>query len=229
MTRATRSRPANRRAQAIRPPSPSLERREREKAETRDLILAAARAMFTREGYERTTMRGIAHSIGYTATAIYHHFADKDALFQELCAADFRAFSSALTSISQVADPVERIRTMGQAYVRFAIDNPEQFRFMFLIDRPVPSSDAMHKNPGDDAYLALRNMVVEVMAAGRLREDLTDPDLVAQVLWGNVHGLATIHVATPPEKQKWLKLVDAGATCSTACAAVMRGLLRHPE
>src|SRR4030088_948611 len=112
--------------------SSSLHRRELEKAETRRLILETARTLFTREGYESTTMRGIANRIGYTATAIYHHFADKQALMLELCANDFRALSAALTAIEGISDPVERVRQMGRNYVRFAIEHPEQFRFMFL-------------------------------------------------------------------------------------------------
>jgi len=64
--------------------APSLARRERERAETRGKILDAARRMFVLKGYEGTTMRAIAAKIGYTPTAIYHHFKDKDALVAEL-------------------------------------------------------------------------------------------------------------------------------------------------
>jgi AcrR family transcriptional regulator len=191
--------------------------------------MGAARAMFTREGYERTTMRAIADRIGYTATAIYHHFADKDALMLELCAMDFRALHGALTSVSQVSDPVERIRLMGLGYVRFALENPEQFRFMFLTERPLPNQDALSriKDPGDDAFLALRSAVGEAIDSGRFRAEYKDPDLVAQMLWAVVHGIATIHVAMPPEKKEVLNLTGAEATCSAACAAILRGLVRQ--
>jgi AcrR family transcriptional regulator len=207
--------------------SPSGARRERERQETRALIMAAARELFTRDGYDKTTMRAIADRIGYTATAIYHHFADKDTLMMELCLVDFRALHVALTSISQVSDPVERIRLMGTGYVRFALQNPEQFRFMFLIERPLPSPEQIAKigDPGDDAYLQLRRAVAEAIEARRFRPDLTDPDLVAQVLWGCVHGIATIHVVTPPEKQKWMQLRNADETAKVACTALLNGLL----
>src|SRR5947207_11685298 len=119
-------RPASRKKAS---PSRSQIRREQEKAATRRLILETARATFSREGYQNATMRGIANQIGYTATAIYHHFVDKDALMYELCANDFRALGAALTSIGGIADPVERIRQMGRNYVRFAVEHPEQFRF----------------------------------------------------------------------------------------------------
>jgi AcrR family transcriptional regulator len=71
----------------------SLERRERERAETRRGFLDAARRMFVQRGYEGTTMRAIAAKVGYTPTAIYHHFRDKEALVTELSTLDFRAFA----------------------------------------------------------------------------------------------------------------------------------------
>jgi AcrR family transcriptional regulator len=210
------------------PPSPSLLRREREKDETRRLILEAARALFTRDGYETTTMRGIADKIGYTATAIYHHFADKHALMLDLCATDFRALGLALTSIGRVADPVERIRLMGRGYVEFALAHPEQFRFMFLIDRPFPSpDDVKHLNPGEDGYQFLKQAVTEAIAAKRFRSEFTDPDMVAQILWGGVHGLATIHVTAPEGGHPWLELRDPLRTASALCDAMLTGLLRR--
>jgi len=211
-------------------PTPSLARREREKAETRRLILGAARALFTREGYESTTMRAIATRIGYTATAIYHHFADKEALMMELCASDFNEMGMALRSIGKIADPIERIRQMGRAYIRFALEHPEQFRFMFLIDRPMPGpEDVAHlMDPGHDGYVFLLEAVGEAMTGGHFRPELQDPDMIAQVFWGAVHGIATIHVCMPPEKHKWVELRDALATADVCCAAMMNGLLREP-
>jgi AcrR family transcriptional regulator len=210
--------------------SPSLERREREKAETRGLILAAARAMFTHEGYENTTMRAIANRIGYTATTIYHHFADKNALFLELCFSDFQAFGAALNRISQVADPVERIRLMGLGYVRFALENPEQFRFMFLTERPQFDAEQAHADdPSSDAYRSLCRAVSDAMQAGRFRPEYTDPELLAQGFWSAVHGIATLYVAMPAEKQDFVNLKGAEETFDTTCGALMRGLLRDPS
>jgi AcrR family transcriptional regulator len=215
-------------AAAVVQPSRSQLRRDLEKATTRKLILETARTMFAGEGYDRTTMRGIADQIGYTATAIYHHFVDKDALMLELCANDFRELGAALTSIGGIADPIERIRQMGRNYVRFAVEHPEQFRFMFLIDRPMPGPDDMkHLDPGEDGYAFLRQAVVQAIDAGRFRPECNNPDLVAQMLWSAVHGVATIHVTSDGGKHKWLQLEDAQETTVALCNAVMRGLVRE--
>lgn len=112
--------------------SASLARRERQKAETRQLILDAARELFVADGVEATTMRAIAAKIGYTPTAIYHHFQDKDTLIVELCMVDFRSLAQAMYKIGRIEDPVDRLRRMGLAYAEFALANPSQYRFMFM-------------------------------------------------------------------------------------------------
>src|SRR5438552_16955950 len=80
--------------------------------------------MFVQQGYEGTTMRAIAAKIGYTPTAIYHHFKDKDALVAELSALDFRALTQALQRVSSLADPVARLDKMGEEYVGFGLTHP---------------------------------------------------------------------------------------------------------
>lgn len=181
--------------------------------------------MFTREGYDSTTMRGIADRIGYTATAIYHHFADKHALMLELCAIDFRALGAALTAIGGITDPVERIRQMGRNYVRFAVEHPEQFRFIFLVDRPAPTPDDLKMDPGEHGYEFLRQAVKEAIATRRFRPEFKDADLVAQILWAGVHGVATLHVTSRITEHK-VSLREPEQAALALCDATMRGLLR---
>ena len=59
----------------------SGEGRAQRKAQVRGEILDAARALFGRQGYDAVTMREIARQIGYTATALYYHFPDKESLY----------------------------------------------------------------------------------------------------------------------------------------------------
>ena len=183
--------------------------------------------MFTHEGYESTTMRGIADRIGYTATAIYHHFADKHALMLELCAIDFGALASALSAIGGITDPVERIRQMGRNYVRFAVEHPEQFRFIFLVDRPAAAPDDGKMDPGERGYDFLRQAVRQAIADRRFRPEFKDPEVVAQILWAGVHGLATIHVNARIVESK-IALRDPEQVALTLCDAMMRGMLRTP-
>jgi AcrR family transcriptional regulator len=177
----------------------SVARREREKLATRELILDAARELFAREGYDAVTMRAIAEQIEYSPTAIYLHFADKDALIHELCVADFLKLAQAFQPIALVADPVERIKRIGAAYIEFALAHPDHYRLMFMTPvRPLDDgklAEGRKGDPAQDAYAFLRLAVVEGLTEGRFRPDLTDVDLICQTLWAGVHGVAALHIA----------------------------------
>jgi AcrR family transcriptional regulator len=208
--------------------SNSLARRERQKAETRQIILDAARALFVEAGIGATTMRAIALRIGYTPTAIYHHFRDKEALIAELCLADFGTLGRALHAIGTIPDPLERLRQMGKAYVAFAVENPQQYRFMFLTELPLlqDAAGVNQRRPEEDAFDFLRQSVAEAIAQGRLRPEHTDPHAVAQLLWSAVHGLAALWLThecdTVVALQHPLRLVD------TMLTAMMQGLEAPP-
>src|SRR5690349_9461387 len=105
------------------------ERKERERADVRERILDAARELFARDGVEAVTMRAIAERIEYSPPVIYSHFADKHALIQELCYRDMRALAQAFGRIGRIEDPVERVRQIGRAYIDFALEHPQQYRF----------------------------------------------------------------------------------------------------
>lgn len=175
--------------------SPSLARREREHAATRQKILDAARRMLVQHGYEGTTMRAIAAKIGYTPTAIYHYFTDKDALVAELSAIDYRAFSQAVQRTGKEGDPVDRLRKIGAAYVEFGLTHPMQYQFLFMMRRPMGSTSARYGSPEKDAYAFLRQTCAEAIATGRLRPEFTDPDELAQMSWASVHGLVSLRIA----------------------------------
>jgi len=55
---------------------------------TRERILRAASDLFARQGFSHVSMRAVATSAGVTKPALYYHFRDKEALFEE-CLADF--------------------------------------------------------------------------------------------------------------------------------------------
>ena len=139
------------------------ERREREKEEIRKKILDAARELFATEGYERVTMRKIADAIEYSPTTIYHHFEDKDDLVRALCLADFAELLAAMQHAPAPDDPVEAIRQLGRAYVAFALQNPNQYRFMFMT--PVAKDEITETSPGQQSF----GHLLEAVKPGRCR------------------------------------------------------------
>jgi len=201
----------------------SRERRDRERTETRERILEAARAMFVEHGYEATTMRAIARQIEYTPTAIYHHFRDKESLFAELCAIDFRSLAAVFAGIDDDADPIERIEKLGEAYVDFGLRHPMHYQLMFMTRRPGGTADEADLDPGKDAYGFLLRACEEAVASERFRPEFTDPQQLAQILWSTCHGLVSLHIVKGDDD--WLEWRDVRATSTLMRDAMLRGLL----
>jgi AcrR family transcriptional regulator len=179
----------------------SLERREREKKELRGKILEAARELFNSAGVEATTMRAIAERIEYSPTAIYSHFADKEALLQELCNNDFQSLAEKFAQLEKVADPLKRLRRLGHAYAEFGIDYPQAYRFMFMTPKPdTPVAHEMgHGDPRIDPYAALLQVVQACIAGGAFKPHLKDAHLVAQTMWGALHGVMALELCKTDE------------------------------
>lgn len=215
---------------ATRSPSPSTERRAREREETRALIMDAAREMFAERGYEAVTMRAIAEQIQYTPTAIYHHFRDKEELLAEVCARDFLALAGEFRRLADIADPIERLYRTGRTYIRFALEHPNHYRAMFMT--PVPHTHEKfrieRRNPDQDAYAFLLATVRQGIEQGRFRPELQDPELLAQIFWAGVHGIASLHIAKAQGDDGWVDWKDPAKSSEMMCRLLFRGALSDP-
>jgi AcrR family transcriptional regulator len=205
-----------------------IERRERERLETRDRILDAARELFVAEGYDGVTMRKVAEKIEYSPTAIYVHFHDKQQLFLELCHSDYRRLAESFQQLAHIPDPVERLRQIGYGYMHFALENPNHYRMMFMTSHP-PLPEGMEKemgkgNPEEDAYEFLRLTVQQALDAGAFRPDLTDIDLLAQTLWAGVHGMVSLQIAKGDDA--WIPWAPIEARANAIIEGFLQGLLR---
>lgn len=213
------------------------ERREREKDATRQKILDAARDLFATEGYEAVSLRRIANAIEYSPTAIYVYFKDKAELMKELCSQDFEEFAEKLGQYANATDPVERLRLGGHVYIRFAMEHPNPFRLMFMT-KPSPEAIEVDEqkmdeygrgDPNRDAYAFVMQCVKEVIAQDRVREELRDdPELVAQMLWAGVHGVASLQIARP-ENEPWFRWKGAQLLGQAMSEAILRGILKDGD
>ena len=207
------------------------ERKQRERSEVREKILDAALDFFATEGVEGVTMRALADAIEYTPPVIYSHFRDKDAIIRELCNRQLRTLAKHFSAIAGVADPVERLRGIGRAYVDFALANPSHFRFMFLTAHPLPTEEDENPHRGDpqeDAYAFLKSTVEAAIAAGQLRPELTDAEELTQMCWAAAHGVVALQNTKGSEP--WIDWRDARTTAYKLLDAMLRGLVRdHPS
>ena len=205
------------------------ERKQRERSEVREKILDAALEFFATEGHEGVTMRALADAIEYTPPVIYSHFRDKDAIIRELCNRQLRVLAKSFGPISVVADPVERLRGIGRAYVDFALEHPSHFRFMFLTAPPPPldEDDNPHRgDPQEDAYAFLKHTVAAAIASGQLRPEFNDVEELTQICWASAHGVVALQ--NVKGREKWVDWADTRRTAYKLIDAALRGIVREP-
>lgn len=201
---------------------------EFEREQLRTLIIDAARELFVSRGVEAVTMRELAKRIGYSATSIYLHFADKESLIRAICDTDFLALASSLKAILQIPHPVERMHALGTGYAEFALSHPNHYRLMFMTEHPPidPATSAIVQNNAEqDAYFQLKTVVKDVYDAGYFQPDLHDVDLIAQTIWAGIHGVCSLQITMSHDK--WVHWADFAARLELMQKMVTHGLLRE--
>jgi AcrR family transcriptional regulator len=161
----------------------------------RDEILDAAQRLLIESGSEEAvSIRAIARAVGVTPPSIYLHFPDKEELFVAVCDARFAELDERSEEAARGAiDPIDEIRRRGEAYVRFGLDNPEQYRILFIDRQPRSTTMAQVEK-----WACLQHMVEAVqraMDAGLVVPG--DAFVVTVGLWASVHGLLSLLISKP--------------------------------
>lgn len=162
-------------------------------------ILDAARTAFARHGFEGATVRVLEEAAGLSRGAIFHHFADKEALFVALAESD-------------VAEMAETVAAQGLVQVmRELIANPDPG----WLGTQLEISRRMRTDLGFRALWAQRSATVaqatrsrlrRQLAAGVLRDDI-EVEVLASYLELVLEGLVT-HLATGLPGDRFTPVLD---------------------
>ena len=170
------------------------ERRAREKQELREEILAAARDLFVREGFENVSMRKIAERIEYSPTTIYLYFQDKADLLDCICEETLMRLHERLTAIREMYPaPIEKMNRGLRAYIEFGVEHPNDYRVSFMMDFKefVESGRNVRCHEiGEKVFAAFRSDVAECIDTGVFAR--RDPDAVSQAIWMAIHGAVAL-------------------------------------
>jgi len=203
----------------------SSERKELQRLDTAEKILSAARELLLSQGIAGLTMRSLATKVGYSPTAIYSYFTDKDAVLRALMDADCVALRRAMDTATPEPDPIERVRKMGLAYVGFGLRYPDHYRVLMMTEHDPALHDLNDPRRGDptqDSYALLRQAVADGLAAGRYRTEFTDLDQLVQIIWAGVHGIVSLHLNLG--RDPWFHWSPVGPTAALMIDTIIRGL-----
>ena len=143
---------------------------------------------------QAVSIRAVAQRVGVSAPSIYLHFADKQALIDAVCEEVFEALHLRLRAASEGADnPFEALRAQGNAYVHFALENPEHYRLV-MMTKHVPRDTSADRLIARGAFSYLVESVGRCVQEGVYSGD---PIELALGLWAAAHGVAALLVAKP--------------------------------
>jgi AcrR family transcriptional regulator len=158
-----------------------VERRERQRAERYELILAAARELAEAEGWDAVTTRRLAGLIDYSQPVLYSHFKGKADIMAAVATRGFEELATRLRmAAANVTGASDVLRNVCAAYLDFARLRPVVYEAMFV--SPTKIKFASVETP-----TALRAAFAELVTAlGPGGQGL------AEVLWSALHGMVVL-------------------------------------
>lgn len=160
-----------------------------------DLLTTALEALET-EGLEKLSLRGLAKTLGVTPTAVYSHFSDKIALLIDLRTLGFQqlgdAIRDALAALPHTCSAEVRLRELGKAYVRFAVNNPHLFDLLFSWTPDFARITPECAEEGCSGEKVVRDTIIELLQEQGLELSEYQAAVASFSTWSLVHGISTL-------------------------------------
>ena len=181
-------------------------RRERNRQEMQESILAATQRIVAEKGVDALTMRGVADEIGYSVAALYEYFPSKEHLLGCLYFAGSDGFAGRLhaahAKLPATASALDRLLALGHAYRAYAREQPDLYRLVLGTDVPDMSPASLPTTGGgsgfdtDEAALDSFGLLVSVARDGVERGEFLPlpPEMIAVSAWAAVHGFVMLEL-----------------------------------
>lgn len=155
----------------------------------RAAALKTGMSLLKKRTVDELGLRELAREVGVSATALYRHFPDKNALLTALAYQGAESLGEVQKmAASKAGGGRAGFEATGAAYVEFAIKNPALFRLMF---RKAPNIDLLtgDLNEVGSALRALRENIIALTP-----DTMNDQQRKTAALraWSIVHGLACL-------------------------------------
>lgn len=164
----------------------SLSRRDRNLANIRETTVPVAERIVLEEGIDALTARRLARDIGVSVGSLYNAFGDLDAVLRAVIEKSALMLSRTLhAAIEQPApDARTRVVTLGEAYLDFAIAEPQRWWLLFEYNSNTPPDDK-----AQEFQIGLLEMLVDAAGGNPKSEQHRQ---IFLLLWASVHGLVTL-------------------------------------
>lgn len=179
------------------------ERRLKQKEELRNSILAAAKTIILKEGWQSVSIRKIADAINYSLPVVYNHFESKDAILEEFVKQGFDMLSEVMMNAKRRSqEPAEQLTNMAISYFQFAFEQREYYQMMFGLGMPGCDRASQISEIGNFSKI----LISSIQQLNESSEVTEKTMLKFHTFWSILHGLSSINMvsmtATPNEMQQ---------------------------
>jgi AcrR family transcriptional regulator len=157
-----------------------LERKEREKAERRALIMGCAKELILEHGAEAVSMMDIAKRAELSKATLYLYFSSKEVLFEELLWEEGSRFIDYVRSrMKSHATALESLQTLWTSFIRLFGESGDMFIVLYVWNYLAPIFPFFAAEKEDDAKgapMGIYFLIKEIIEQG-IREGVFDPSV----------------------------------------------------
>jgi AcrR family transcriptional regulator len=157
-------------------------------------LCEVAQHRFATQGRDGVSMRQLADALGCSPMTPYRYFRNKDEILAAVRAAAFDRFADALdqATVKAQGDLRRQGEAVGEAYIKFALSEPEAYRLMFDLSQPDQDRYPDLVRATARARHLMSASLQQLVEAGVF---VGDAQLMGHVFWATMHGLIVLHLA----------------------------------
>ncbi|OGR15318.1 MAG: hypothetical protein A2277_05720 [Desulfobacterales bacterium RIFOXYA12_FULL_46_15] len=169
--------------------------------EMKEHLLKAARDLMDKGGINALSMRTLGNLAGFSRTALYRHFENKESLLAAIVAENFSQLEEIINQAEEPGKtPGQALSILLTAFYEFGIRHPDHYRLMF--------STRWDETRHPEIKQAAKSMFAKTAAlvSGAARPGLS-PEIPVQktaVLFAFIHGMVELHLSGHNEVSKGL-------------------------
>lgn len=179
-----------------RPRKPAKPRRAYHHGDLRHALVEEALLLASEGGPDAVTVREVARRVGVSSGAPFRHFPDRTTLLTAVAEEAMKRFRAEILRALEAAGgkgPLDRLRAVGSAYLRWAVRHPTFFEVISsrrLIDF---EGSAALRGDNEAVQRLMAGLIEEARLKGEVRDD-ADARLIVVTGRALVYGLARMKV-----------------------------------
>jgi AcrR family transcriptional regulator len=187
-----------------------MAKQKRDAKATKAKILNKARLLFSKQGFDATTVDDIAQESGVNKALIYYYFKNKSGLYSDVMSGLFDAIYKEVTEASNECEEIiEELELFVKSYASYAYENPY---FPALLLRELSDSGA---HVPEMMFVSMRRVFLllsDILKRGAVKNIFSEsiPIVVHFMIIGSIN----LMITTDPLRKKAIKLDADIDTCS---------------